>query len=216
MAPDRAASHPARRARAGRRHFPPYPGSRQRPGRARPSCRHHRGQPHRRRARRGGAGGNRPAPQIRRSTRSDPPRTPGCRPHGLGQSGARDPAAQSRRVARPRRQGRRLCAVAAAFKPHHSRLYAAWRFAALPAGHLEGRVLQPARARADEQHGPVPVRKRVRPRHLSTHRRHAKRPGALRVQRRHRRKNSSRSPRPTTPPTWSMSASSGTSRAPIS
>ena len=39
------------------------------------------------------------------------------------------------------------------------------------------------------------------------------RPGALRVQRRHRQRVRSRSFRRLTPPTWSMSASSGTSRA---
>ena len=69
---------------------------------------------------------------------------------------------------------------------HHSRLHAAWRLAALPAEYAEGRALQPPRTRADELHRPVPVRKRVRARHLSAHHRHADRAGALRVQRRHR------------------------------
>ncbi len=69
-----AASYPARDARACRRHFPPYPRSRQRPGRPRPSRRHHRRQPHRRRTRRAGAGGNRPAPEARRSPHGHSPR----------------------------------------------------------------------------------------------------------------------------------------------
>ncbi len=71
-------------------------------------------------------------------------------------------------------------------KRHHSRLYAAWRLAALPAEYAQGRALQPPRTRADEQHRSVPVRKRVRARYLSAHHRHADRAGALRVQRRHR------------------------------
>ena len=58
---------------------------------------------------------------------------------------------------------------------NHSRLHAAWRLAALPAEHAEGRALQPPRARADELDRPVPVRKRVRARHLSAHHRRPQR-----------------------------------------
>ena len=76
--------------------------------------------------------------------------------------------------------------LTAPIQEQHSHLYAAWRLAALPAGYAEGRVLQPPRTRADEQHRSVPVRKRLRARHLSAHHRHAGGAGALRVQRRHR------------------------------
>jgi len=103
-----AASYPARDARPGWRHLPPYPGSRQRSGRPWPSRRHHRRQPHRRRTRRAGAGGDRAAPQARRSSRRDPPRTVAHGRAGMGAFPAPGPPVETRRAARTRRQGRRF------------------------------------------------------------------------------------------------------------
>ena len=90
---------------------------------------------------------------------------------GLGAIHAPDPPAEARRAARPRRQGRRLRPHDAArptrpirvYTPHGGSLH-------YPLDTLQGRRSTPARARADEPHRPVPVRKRVRPRHLSAHR----------------------------------------------
>ncbi len=179
--------YPACDTRARRRHFSPYPRPRQRPGRPRSRGRHHRRQLDRRRARQSGACRDRAAYEARCPSRRDPPRAAADRSAGVGPFRAHDPAAETRRAARPRRQGRRLHPSAQTRRPHDSRLHAARRIAALQARLRERPDLWPDRARADEQHRPVPVRKRVRPRHLSTHDRHSQRPGALRVQRRHRR-----------------------------
>ena len=82
-----------------------------------------------------------------------------------------------------------------------------------PLNTLEGHILQPSRTRADGQHRSVPVRKRVRPRHLSAHRRHADQGLVRCVFNGVTAEEFDAVPRPTTPPTSSMSASSGTSRA---
>src|SRR6202161_123281 len=50
--------------------------------------------------------------------------------------------------ARTCRQSRRLHSPEASLGKNHSRLYTAWRFAALPAEYTEGRTLRPARTDA--------------------------------------------------------------------
>ena len=70
------ASHPSCRSCAGWRHHPAYPRCRERTGRSRPSRRHCRRQPHRRRARGCGFRGDRPANETRYPPYSDPPGPP--------------------------------------------------------------------------------------------------------------------------------------------
>ena len=84
--------------------------------------------------------------------------------------------AEAGRAARPRRQGRRLHArceprsqdTIRVYTPHGGSLH-------YPPDTLKGALYSRARTRADEPHRPVPVRKRVRARHLSAHHRHAAR-----------------------------------------
>ena len=80
-----------------------------------------------------GAGRDRAAAEARRSSHRHPPRAVADRSAGVGALHAHDPAAEARRAARPRRQGRRLRPPAQARRPHHSRLHAARRLAALQA-----------------------------------------------------------------------------------
>jgi len=80
-------------------------------------------------------------PQARRSSSRHSPRTVSHGPAGMGAFHAPDPAAQTGCPARARRQGRRLHPVKTPFQGHHSRLHAAWRFAALnPLNTLKGAI----------------------------------------------------------------------------
>ena len=158
----------------------------QRPSRARPPRRHRLRQHDRRRARRRGARRPRAAAQARRVA--------GCRSSanssptdlvGFMQVSRHLARAQSRRAARPRRQGRRLrpADVGAAPRSASTRRTAA---RCTTAAHAPRHGLWRARALPDAAHRAVPVRERVCPQRLPGHGRRAARHRARRAERHQR------------------------------
>ena len=150
-------------AGAARRTVPARRRRRQRPNRARPSCRPHR------RLRRQAArvpklilARTRATARARHRARADPARTEISRARHLRAVAhlAADQGDGAGRAAWPRRQ-RRGPGAADAARRRNPRLYAAWRLAGLLPRHAQRRLLSVAGAAAQSPHRSVSVRKQL-------------------------------------------------------